>query len=365
MANMMANMMGQMPLPRLTKMNYENWSIQMKALLGSQDAWGVVEEGFEEPKNIIGYTAAQNKALKELQSKDKAALYMLFRAVDKSSFEKIVRATALKEAWDTLEKVFIGTDRVKQVRLQTLRGKLESLKMKESENIYDCGKPTKSKRRNVTRDTEESKDLAKFTVDELADSLEAHEQRKKKKEETLDQALQTKASIKDEKRLSSRGKGGRNDQPSFGGAANEDILLMSQNEELKTKEHNGVKDDGSSSEAVEIVGNEEKEENGKVIFELVKKIEEDMEKDNGLLMDLDALVEELVREEKDVEMLTQQRDSLDVNLNRVQHEAVNLRHTVEIITCDKAIMEEAKMEVENVVVDLRRELSKLKGLRFE
>ena len=34
--------------------------------------------------------------------------------------------------------------------------------------------------------------------DELAGSLEAHEQRKKKKEETLDQALQTKASIKDE-----------------------------------------------------------------------------------------------------------------------------------------------------------------------
>ena len=43
-----------------------------------------------------------------------------------------------------------------------------------------------------------------FTVDELADSLEAHEQRKKKKEETLDQALQTKASIKDEKVLYSQ-----------------------------------------------------------------------------------------------------------------------------------------------------------------
>ena len=35
-----------------------------------------------------------------------------------------------------------------------------------------------------------------FTVDELAGSLEAHEQRKKKKKETLDQALQTKAHSK-------------------------------------------------------------------------------------------------------------------------------------------------------------------------
>ena len=37
---------------------------------------------------------------------------------------------------------------------------------------------------------------------------------------------------------------------------NEDILLMAQNEELKTKEDGGAKDDGSSREAVEIVGNE-------------------------------------------------------------------------------------------------------------
>ena len=59
-------------------------------------------------------------------------------------------------------------------------------------------------------------------------------------------------------------------------------------------------------------------------------------------------------------MVTQHRYSLDVNLNRVQQEAVDLRHTIEIIIRDKVEMEEAKMEVKNVVVDLRRELSKLK-----
>ena len=47
---------------------------------------------------------------------------MLFRAVDESGFKKIARATTSKEEWDTLENVFKGTDRVKQVRLQTLRG---------------------------------------------------------------------------------------------------------------------------------------------------------------------------------------------------------------------------------------------------
>ena len=62
---------------------------------------------------------------------------------------------------------------------------------------------------NVVCAIEESKDLAMFTVDELAGSLEAHEQRKKKKEETLDQALQTKTSIKDEKVLYSQNFQGR------------------------------------------------------------------------------------------------------------------------------------------------------------
>ena len=57
---------------------------------------------------------------------------------------------------------------------------------------------------NVVCAIEELKNLATFTVDELVGSLEAHEQRKKKKEETLNQALHTKTSIKDEKVLYSQ-----------------------------------------------------------------------------------------------------------------------------------------------------------------
>nr|KYP38589.1 hypothetical protein KK1_040157 [Cajanus cajan] len=58
---------------------------------------------------------------------------------------------------------------------------------------------------NVVCAIEESKDLTMLTVDELAGSLEAHEKCKKmKKEEILEQALQIKASIKDEKVISNR-----------------------------------------------------------------------------------------------------------------------------------------------------------------
>ncbi|TYG83973.1 hypothetical protein ES288_D01G212100v1 [Gossypium darwinii] len=102
----MESVTSNMPLPRLTKVNYENWSIQMKALLGSQDGWEVVQEGFVELTTTAGYITAQNKALKEKRSKDKATLYMLFRVFDKSSFEKIASVTTSKEAWDILVKVY-------------------------------------------------------------------------------------------------------------------------------------------------------------------------------------------------------------------------------------------------------------------
>ncbi|KAG4114467.1 hypothetical protein ERO13_D12G046850v2 [Gossypium hirsutum] len=94
----MESVTSNVPLPRLTKVNYEIWSIQMEALLGSQDGWKVVQEGFLEPTITAGYTAAQNKALKEMRSKDNATLYMLFRAVDESGFEKIASPTTSKEA---------------------------------------------------------------------------------------------------------------------------------------------------------------------------------------------------------------------------------------------------------------------------
>ena len=47
----------------------------MKALLGSQDAWDVVENDYTEPEGTDGLTNAQKDALKDLRKKDKKALF--------------------------------------------------------------------------------------------------------------------------------------------------------------------------------------------------------------------------------------------------------------------------------------------------
>ena len=60
---------------------------------------------------------------------------MLYRAVDEFGFEKIANVMSSKEAWDILEKAYKGDNRVMQVRLQTLRGELERVRMKEVEGV--------------------------------------------------------------------------------------------------------------------------------------------------------------------------------------------------------------------------------------
>jgi len=64
----------------------------------SQENWEVVEDGFDEPANTTGWSKAQLKVLKDARVKHKAALYILYQAVDDSGFEKIASVKSSKEA---------------------------------------------------------------------------------------------------------------------------------------------------------------------------------------------------------------------------------------------------------------------------
>ncbi|KAL4312664.1 hypothetical protein GQ457_01G025820 [Hibiscus cannabinus] len=235
--------MVQPQIPRLTKTNYGNLRIQMKALLGSQDCWGIVEKGYVEPENTTAEEALTNeekRILRDARKRDKRALYFIFQVVDESTFEKISDATTAKQAWEILQKSLQGVEKAKKVGLQSLGVEFEMLKMKNTESIDDYVNRVKAVANEMKRNgetlgevrvmekilrslaskfdyvvvaIEESKDLSQMTIDEHVGSLQAHERKMKLNEETenMEQVLKSKLHVNKGEASSSyaRGRGNR------------------------------------------------------------------------------------------------------------------------------------------------------------
>jgi gag-polypeptide of LTR copia-type len=146
--------------------------------------------------------------LKEKKVADKTALYILYQGVDEVGFEKVAEATS-KEEWEILQTTYNEANRVKQIRLQTLRGEFKMLRMNNTEGVSSYitrvqtvtnqlkrnGESLSEQRvvekilrslidtfENMICAKEESKDLTELIVDELTDSLLVHEQREPQEE---------------------------------------------------------------------------------------------------------------------------------------------------------------------------------------
>ena len=109
----------------------------MKTFFRSQDLWDIIEEGFTILEDTSTLTVAQKKELKENKQKDSRALFYLQQAVDDTIFPRIICATSAKQAWNTIQEEFQGSDEVCNVKLHSLRRAFELIRMKESETIKD------------------------------------------------------------------------------------------------------------------------------------------------------------------------------------------------------------------------------------
>jgi hypothetical protein len=123
--------------PTLVGSNYDFWSEKVKSILQGHICWDCVETRFIElHENVVAImSVSQKKTLEELKQKEGKAKSYILVSLDDSIFPKIIGSKTLKEAWDILKLSYKGNDKVKIVRLQTLRTQFETLKMSESESV--------------------------------------------------------------------------------------------------------------------------------------------------------------------------------------------------------------------------------------
>ncbi|XP_047159678.1 uncharacterized protein LOC124830091 [Vigna umbellata] len=219
--------------------NYDDWCVKMDVILGFQEVDEIVKRGFKEPSK--GGTDEAKKVYKENEKLDCKARMLLHQCVSATIFQKVSRATTTKEAWDILQDGYGNSGRVKKVRLQSLQRQYELLSMGEQETIEEyigriqvvvnamqaCDKVVKDRKiidkilqtltpqyNHIVVAIEESKDLGIMKIEELQNSLEAHEQRlvesrvaEKNAIQSTNQALQARSSQIYKSRGTGRGKG--------------------------------------------------------------------------------------------------------------------------------------------------------------
>ncbi|XP_022007583.1 uncharacterized protein LOC110906815 [Helianthus annuus] len=218
----------QTQIPKLLGPNYYHWHIQMRVLLESHELWTIVEEGYTDlPANA---SESDQNIQREKIKKDRKALHIMFQAVSETIFERVATCKTSKEAWEILHKAYRGENRVKMVRLQTLRCEFDALKMKDSESIEDYinrmavivnqlrlneerveeQRVVEKILRSLTRKyesvvvaIEESKDLNSISTEELQGILQSHELRLKQYDDvSTEQAFQIQSDQQDRTRQS-------------------------------------------------------------------------------------------------------------------------------------------------------------------
>jgi hypothetical protein len=258
---MASSMFQQLMIPIFSGKNYDNWAFRMKLAFDSYELTDIVMNGYTEPQDESILSADEKKKLDENRQKSKRALQIIGQALDDSVVGRIKPATTAKQAWDILETTYQGTSKVKIAKLQALRREFENLQMKDSDSIdqftYRVMELVNQIRQNgdeladqkvvekVLRSLprkfdaivvviEESKDLTKYSMDELVGSLKNYEDRLNRNDNTsLEHAFKTQMTF---------GRGREEEiQVSEEEEEEEEIIFKEKKERVKTQEEGEIK----------------------------------------------------------------------------------------------------------------------------
>lgn len=109
--------------PTLTKENYTAWSMKMRVFMQAHGVWEAIEPS--DPKAIV-----EGKT-------DKIKLAMIYQGIPEEMLLSLADKKAAKDAWVAIRTMCQGVERVKKVKLQTLKSEFETLSMKDSDQLDD------------------------------------------------------------------------------------------------------------------------------------------------------------------------------------------------------------------------------------
>lgn len=182
--------------PMLTRSNYTAWSLKMKVFMKAQGVWGAIEQ--TDPEATVEDRTVQ------------VALAAIYQGVPEDVLLTIAEKETAKEAWEMIKTMCMGAEKVKEAKVQTLKGEFESLIMKETDKIDDfCMKLSglvanirilgeTMEESNVVRkilravpdkflqiasNIEQFGNVKDMTVEEVVGRLKAHEERMKGRSE--------------------------------------------------------------------------------------------------------------------------------------------------------------------------------------
>ncbi|XP_012570216.1 uncharacterized protein [Cicer arietinum] len=210
-------------LPIMDGKNWERWYASMRSLLGAQEVFEIVQDGYEQLD--ANPTERQQTTFKDCKKRDCKTLLYIQQSVDSNNYERISNVSVSKEAWDILVKYYTSGEKTKKIKLQMLRRKYELLHMENNENVTDyfnqvqiiinqmkangevmtevmiiekISRTLTQRYDHIMVEIEELKNLDTMKLEDLQSSLKAHELRVKEryKAHTQTQALQAQISKK-------------------------------------------------------------------------------------------------------------------------------------------------------------------------
>ncbi|XP_026398253.1 uncharacterized protein LOC113294042 [Papaver somniferum] len=171
----MTSSLSSIKVPVFEGKNFEHLRLQMENIFIYQEVWDIVKDGYAEPTEGVVLTEEQQTSLTANRKNNSKATYILHQGVHESLMDRVIYIKQSKAAWDGLVNYYKGSDKVKKVRLQTL--KLNGDIIEDSAIVEKILRSLPEKFEAKVTAIGECNTVATMSLNELLGSLQAYEQR--------------------------------------------------------------------------------------------------------------------------------------------------------------------------------------------